>query len=110
MSDPLIIAGRQFGSRLFLGTAGYPNRQVLLDAPRWRTTTRALVQVRGSRGVVRIQGVEGEGLWWSSAEGEPGLAGEAGDDGGPVRDVLELALHDGGQLIYGAGGEVAGPF
>jgi thiazole synthase len=31
-SDPLVIAGRSFGSRLFLGTAGYPNRQVLLDA------------------------------------------------------------------------------
>jgi thiazole synthase len=32
MRDPLIIAGRTFGSRLFLGTAGYPNRQVMLDA------------------------------------------------------------------------------
>src|SRR5437764_15012379 len=32
MSDPLIIAGQQFRSRLFLGTAGYPNRQVMLDA------------------------------------------------------------------------------
>src|ERR1700758_5649730 len=32
MSDPLIIGGREFGSRLFLGTAGYPNRQVMLDA------------------------------------------------------------------------------
>ncbi|HXW41700.1 MAG TPA: thiazole synthase, partial [Xanthobacteraceae bacterium] len=32
MSDPLIIAGRQFGSRLFLGTAGYPNRKIMLDA------------------------------------------------------------------------------
>src|ERR671925_167344 len=32
MSDPLIIAGRQFGSRLFLGTAGYPNRKLMLDA------------------------------------------------------------------------------
>src|SRR5947199_4881161 len=32
MSDPLIIAGSQFGSRLFLGTAGYPNRKVMLDA------------------------------------------------------------------------------
>jgi thiazole synthase len=28
----LTIAGRAFRSRLFLGTAGYPNRQVLLDA------------------------------------------------------------------------------
>jgi thiazole synthase len=32
MSDPLVIAGRSFQSRLFLGTAGYPNRQVMLDA------------------------------------------------------------------------------
>ena len=32
MSDPLIIAGQQFGSRLFLGTAGYPNRKLMLDA------------------------------------------------------------------------------
>ena len=32
MNDPLIIAGRTFGSRLFLGTAGYPNRQVMLHA------------------------------------------------------------------------------
>jgi thiazole synthase len=32
MSDPLVIAGREFKSRLFLGTAGYPNRQMMLDA------------------------------------------------------------------------------
>src|SRR5216684_4266644 len=32
MSDPLIIAGRELTSRLFLGTAGYPNRQLMLDA------------------------------------------------------------------------------
>jgi thiazole synthase len=32
MSDPLIIAGQEFGSRLFLGTAGYPNRKIMLDA------------------------------------------------------------------------------
>jgi thiazole synthase len=32
MLDPLTIAGREFKSRLFLGTAGYPNRQVMLDA------------------------------------------------------------------------------
>jgi len=31
-NDVLTIAGRAFRSRLFLGTAGYPNRQVLLDA------------------------------------------------------------------------------
>src|SRR3954463_15658939 len=32
MSDPLVIAGREFHSRLFLGTAGYPNRKLMLDA------------------------------------------------------------------------------
>lgn len=32
MTDTLTIAGRAFRSRLFLGTAGYPNRQVMLDA------------------------------------------------------------------------------
>ena len=32
VSDPLIIAGREFGSRLFLGTAGYPNRKLMLDS------------------------------------------------------------------------------
>ncbi len=31
-SDPLVIAGREFRSRLFLGTAGYPNRKVMLDS------------------------------------------------------------------------------
>ncbi len=29
---PLIIAGQSLDSRLFLGTAGYPNRRILLDA------------------------------------------------------------------------------
>jgi thiazole synthase len=32
MSDPVVIAGRELHSRLFLGTAGYPNRKVMLDA------------------------------------------------------------------------------
>src|ERR1700761_114994 len=32
MSDPLVIAGQQFSSRLFLGSAGYPNRKLMLDA------------------------------------------------------------------------------
>ena len=31
-SDPLVIAGREFHSRLFLGTGHYPNRQLMLDA------------------------------------------------------------------------------
>src|SRR5450759_684869 len=32
MSDTLAIAGREFRSRLFLGTADYPNQQVMLDS------------------------------------------------------------------------------
>ena len=32
MSDHFEIAGRRLNSRLFIGTAGYPNRQVMLDA------------------------------------------------------------------------------
>jgi thiazole synthase len=31
-ADTLVIAGREFRSRLFLGTAGYPNRQLMLDS------------------------------------------------------------------------------
>ena len=31
MTDPLLIAGTAFSSRIFVGTAGYPNQQVLLD-------------------------------------------------------------------------------
>ena len=30
--DSLIIAGRSFGSRLLIGTAGYPNQQIMLDS------------------------------------------------------------------------------
>jgi thiazole synthase len=32
MTDKLKIGDREFSSRLFLGTAGYPNQQVMLDA------------------------------------------------------------------------------
>ncbi len=32
MTDPLIIAGSKLASRLFVGTSGYPNQQVLLDS------------------------------------------------------------------------------
>jgi thiazole synthase len=31
-ADPLIIAGVALGSRLFLGTAGYPNQRIMTDA------------------------------------------------------------------------------
>jgi thiazole synthase len=32
MTEQLTIAGKAFGSRLLMGTGGYPNRQILLDA------------------------------------------------------------------------------
>src|SRR5258707_10614664 len=32
MTDSLIIAGTKLASRLFVGTAGYPNQQILLDS------------------------------------------------------------------------------
>ncbi|MEX0842106.1 MAG: thiazole synthase [Xanthobacteraceae bacterium] len=44
--DPLVIASRTFHSRLFLGTAGYPNRQVMLDAITASGTEMATASVR----------------------------------------------------------------
>jgi thiazole synthase len=32
MNDPLILAGRTFGARLLIGSAGYPSQQIMLDA------------------------------------------------------------------------------
>src|SRR6202165_5693035 len=49
MSDPLIIAGQQFRSRLFLGTAGYPNRQVMLDAVAASGTEMVTASIRRIR-------------------------------------------------------------
>jgi thiazole synthase len=46
MSDPLVIAGREFRSRLFLGTAGYPNRQVMLDALKASGSEMATASIR----------------------------------------------------------------
>src|SRR5712692_12075175 len=46
MSDPLIIAGRELTSRLFLGTAGYPNRQLMLDAIAAGGTERLTASIR----------------------------------------------------------------
>src|SRR6202163_4214457 len=46
MSDPLIIAGREFGSRLFLGTAGYPNRKLMLDAVAASATQMVTASIR----------------------------------------------------------------
>lgn len=30
--DPMVIAGRRFGSRLLMGSGGYPNQQIMLDS------------------------------------------------------------------------------
>ena len=46
MSDPLIIAGRELHSRLFLGTAGYPNRKLMLDAIAASGTSMVTASVR----------------------------------------------------------------
>ena len=46
MSDPLIIAGQEFGSRLFLGTAGYPNRKIMLDAIEASGTAMVTASIR----------------------------------------------------------------
>jgi thiazole synthase len=44
--DPLVIAGREFRSRLFLGTAGYPNRQIMLEAVKASGTEMVTASVR----------------------------------------------------------------
>jgi thiazole synthase len=46
MSDPLIIAGQEFGSRLFVGTAGYPNRKIMLDAIEASGTAMVTASIR----------------------------------------------------------------
>jgi thiazole synthase len=46
ISDPLIIAGREFGSRLFLGTAGYPNRKLMLDSIAASATQMVTASIR----------------------------------------------------------------
>jgi thiazole synthase len=46
VSDVLTIAGRSLGSRLFLGTAGYPNRQVMLDAVAASATEMVTASIR----------------------------------------------------------------
>jgi len=45
-SDPLVIAGREFRSRLFLGTAGYPNRKIMLDAVEASGTEMVTASIR----------------------------------------------------------------
>jgi thiazole synthase len=46
MPDPLIIAGREFRSRLFMGTAGYPNRKMMLDAMAASATEMVTASIR----------------------------------------------------------------
>jgi thiazole synthase len=46
MSDPLIIAGQEFSSRLLLGTAGYPNRKIMLDAIEASGTAMVTASIR----------------------------------------------------------------
>jgi thiazole synthase len=45
-TDPLVIAGRTFTSRLVLGTSRYPNQQVLLDALTASGTEMLTVSIR----------------------------------------------------------------
>ena len=45
-ADDLIIAGRRFASRLILGTAGYPNQHVLLEALAASGASLATVAIR----------------------------------------------------------------
>ena len=45
-SDGLTIAGRRFGSRLLLGTGGYPNQQIMLDALEAAAPAMATVSIR----------------------------------------------------------------
>jgi thiazole synthase len=54
----LTIAGREFSSRLFLGTSQYPNRKVMLDALEASGTEVVTVAIRR----VRLEG-DGEGLY-----------------------------------------------
>ena len=46
MSDSLQIADQSFASRLFLGTAGYPNQQIMLDAHAASGTEMVTVSIR----------------------------------------------------------------
>lgn len=46
ITDPLVIAGRTFTSRLVLGTSRYPNQQVLLDALTASGTEMVTVSIR----------------------------------------------------------------
>jgi thiazole synthase len=46
MDDPFLIAGTRLSSRLFVGTAGYPNQQVMLDSLAASGAELATVSIR----------------------------------------------------------------
>jgi thiazole synthase len=48
-SDPLRLAGASFASRLLVGTAGYPNQQVMLDALELSGAEMVTVSIRRMR-------------------------------------------------------------
>ncbi len=61
--DPLVIAGKTFGSRLLLGTAHYPNQQVMLDALEAGGTeivTMSIRRVNPAAGGESLYGLIGE--------------------------------------------------
>lgn len=47
--DALTIAGRAYPSRLFMGSGGYPNQQVLLDSLAAAEPALVTVSIGGSR-------------------------------------------------------------
>jgi thiazole synthase len=59
MSDQLTIAGKSFSSRLFIGTARYPNQQVMLDAIKESGAEVVTVAIRR----VGLNTGTGESLW-----------------------------------------------
>jgi len=54
-----------------------------------------------------LQRLKGQGLPWLGVEAESGLAEESGDEAGPSLEAVQLVAHRGGELVCGAGGEVA---
>jgi len=59
MSDHLVIAGKTFRSRLFIGTSRYPNQQVMLEAIQESGAEVVTVAIRR----VKPETESGESLW-----------------------------------------------
>ena len=72
MTDKLIIAGTKLNSRLILGTAGYPNQQVLLDGVAGRHDRGLPFGTTHDRTVQRDGEEPGRGV-------DPALGEELGD-------------------------------